>query len=606
MAHTDRLSQVRVGKLCGIPSMPKYRMRTLSASMFGRDVKWRTAFVVIFILTAALGISAQERGWSKRGAGNASANERVEAPELTVRTLVRAGRIDNLRWPDFSDFRNDVEKFYSRLEYAPAWLRAGRASSQALQMIAILQEADSEGLRAEDYDSSRWAERLAHLRGQHSVSEEVRFDVALTVCAMRYVSAIRVGRINPRYFKFALDAGPQELDLPKFVQQRLANGKELKSELAGIEPPFVGYRKLREVLGMYLRLAKEDDGQKLPMPTEPGYPGPPYPGFARLTRLLRLLDDLPASYAAAAANSRMFDPTLLQAVGRFQERHGLPATGYLDDKTMEQLNVPLTDRVDQIRLAMERYRWFRYHQRQESIVVNIPGFHLYALDEQGKIALSMRVDVGEDFDNTRTPVMDDSVEYVVFRPYWDVPPDIQRDELMPIITATPDLSAFHYEAVSPTGQVVADAKLTQPLLEQLRAGKLHIRQRPGSDNPMGLVKFIFPNRYNVYLHDTPLREIEFIVPQRIVSHGCIHVENPAELAAWMLRDQPGWTLQQVQQAMHHGQDDLRVDLSKPLLVLIFYTTVSTWRHGHVHFYRDIYGYDADLRKALARGYPYPQ
>jgi murein L,D-transpeptidase YcbB/YkuD len=123
---------------------------------------------------------------------------------------------------------------------------------------------------------------------------------------------------------------------------------------------------------------------------------------------------------------------------------------------------------------------------------------------------------------------------------------------------------------------------------------------------MGLVKFAFPNRYNVYLHDTPLRNVDFMLPQRIASHGCIHVEKPAELAAWVLRDQPGWTLQRVQQAMHEGQDDLRVNLSRPLPVLIFYSTVSTWQHGHIHFYRDIYGYDADLREALARGYPYPK
>jgi murein L,D-transpeptidase YcbB/YkuD len=513
--------------------------------------------------------------------------------------------MEDLQWPDFSDYRSDVEKFYARLRFAPAWLHGGQPTSQALQMIDVLQQAASEGLRPEDYDSARWPERLARLQSQDSPSGEARFDAALTVCAMRYASDLRLGRIKPRYFHFALDAGRQELDLPILVQQ-LAKGGDLKSELAGLEPPFAGYRELRKALAAYVRLAKEDDGQKLPMPQGIGYPGPPYAGFARLARLLRRLGDLPDSYSVAASTSRPFDPVLVQGVGRFQERHGLPASGYLDGATIEQLNVPLSYRVEQIRLAMERFRWLPDDYRQASILVNIPGFHLYAFNDQGKIALNMKVDVGEDFDNTRTPVMDGRLEYVVFRPYWDVPYDIQRDEVLPIITETPDLSEFHYEAVAPNGQVVSDGKVTQALLDELRAGRLRIRQRPGPDNPMGLVKFAFPNRYNVYLHDTPLRNVDFMLPQRIASHGCIHVEKPAELAAWVLRDQPGWTLQRVQQAMHEGQDDLRVNLSRPLPVLIFYSTVSTWQHGHIHFYRDIYGYDADLREALARGYPYPK
>ena len=236
----------------------------------------------------------------------------------------------------------------------------------------------------------------------------------------------------------------------------------------------------------------------------------------------------------------------------------------------------------------------------------IPGFYLLALNEERKIVLSMTVDVGEDFDRTRTPVMEDSIEYLVFRPYWGVPLDIQTDEVVPIIIEDPGyLKAYGFEFLTPGGQVTAGNKVTKQVLQDLRAGRLRLRQRPGPRNPMGLVKFIFPNRYNVYLHDVPLRDIKFILPQRIASHGCIHVEKPAELAAWVLRDKPEWNLERVRQAMEGGKDNLRVDLSKPLAVLIFYTTVSTWQHGHIHFNRDIYGYDADLLQALAKGYPYP-
>ena len=257
--------------------------------MYRRDTSWHSAAVLVFVLTVALGSSAQVKGgWSDRGEMDASAGETLVSPRVMLHALIRAGRIADLRWPDFPDYRADVEKFYSHSGYAPAWLRDGRPTPQALQMIGILQQADSEGLRAEDYDASRWPERLAGLRSQHSPSDEVRFDVALTVCAMRYASGLRVGRISPRYFKFGLDEGPKPTDLAMFVQQRLADGKDLKGELAGIEPPFEGYRELRRALLTMMQLAKRDDGEKLPMPQDIGYPGPPYPGFARLARLLQI------------------------------------------------------------------------------------------------------------------------------------------------------------------------------------------------------------------------------------------------------------------------------------------------------------------------------
>ena len=579
----------------------KLRVRTRT-QMTPPNLSGRTVSVLFFLLSAILGLCAQDESGAWHG-GNVTPS----AHATPLHALILTGRLADLCWPDFSDHLTDVENFYSRSGYAPAWLREGRPTPRTLQMIDMLQQADGDGLRADDYDASRWLERLALLQRRHSLSDEVRFDLALTVCAMRYVSDLRVGRINPRYFKFGLDVGPNELDLPMFVQQRLAEGKDLKSELAGIEPPFVGYRKLRKALATYMRLAIEDDGEKLPMPLDLGYPGPPYAGFGRLTRLLRRLCDLPADYSPAAASSLAYDASLVQAVRRFQGRHGLPVTGYLDAATIEELNVPLGQRVEQIRLALERYRWVRYDFPQPPIVVNIPGFHLYAFDGEGKVALTMGINVGEDFDNTRTPAMEDKIEYLVFRPYWDVPAGILKNEILPMITQYPNyLSEYQFEVLAHSGQVVTHSQVTPEVLQQINAGHLRVRQRPGPYNAMGLVKFIFPNRYSVYLHDIPERQFRFLFSERVVSHGCIHVEKPAELAAWMLRDQPEWTLQRVQKAMHSGQNNLTVKLSKPLPVLIVYTTVTAPEDGDVHFYRDVYGYDAELLQALARGYPYPK
>jgi murein L,D-transpeptidase YcbB/YkuD len=174
-------------------------------------------------------------------------------------------------------------------------------------------------------------------------------------------------------------------------------------------------------------------------------------------------------------------------------------------------------------------------------------------------------------------------------------------DFVPFVAQHPGyLAEHHFDFKTSTGDRAAHGNVTKEVLAELRAGRLRIRQRPGSDNPMGMVKFIFPNRYHVYLHDIPEREFQFLLPQRVVSHGCVHVEKPAELAAWVLSNQPGWTLERVQQAMQNGQNNVTVKLSKPLPVLIVYSTVSAGEDGDIHFYDDIYGYDADRLRILAK------
>jgi murein L,D-transpeptidase YcbB/YkuD len=255
---------------------------------------------------------------------------------------------------------------------------------------------------------------------------------------------------------------------------------------------------------------------------------------------------------------------------------------------------------------LERYRWLRYDFPQPPIVINIPGFRLYAFDEKGKVGLTMTVDVGGEY--TPTPVLEDKVEYLVFRPYWDVPLDIQRDVIVANIKDGPDnFSGNHLQAIAADGKVVTEGPISDQVLQQITSGKLRVRQKPGPYNALGLVKFIFPNKYSVTLHDVPQRKDDFAdFTDRDFSHGCIHLKEPAKLAAWVLRDKPEWTLERVQQAMQSGQDDLRVNLTKPLPVLIVYMTAAVRKNGDVYFYRDIYGYDAELQDALAKGYPYPR
>jgi murein L,D-transpeptidase YcbB/YkuD len=177
--------------------------------------------------------------------------------------IVATGRLEDLRWPDFSDYRLHLTNFYRPAGYKPAWIRDGEPTAQALELVKIFQDADQEGLQAEDYDGSRWGDRLTLLKGAHEGNDEARFDAALTVCTMRYISDLHIGRINPQNLGFEFDVEHKKLYLPQFVRERLVNGSDLRSQLVAVEPPFKEYQRLRAALQHYIELEKAGDGEKV-------------------------------------------------------------------------------------------------------------------------------------------------------------------------------------------------------------------------------------------------------------------------------------------------------------------------------------------------------
>lgn len=328
-------------------------------------------------------------------------------------------------------------------------------------------------------------------------------------------------------------------------------------------------------------------------------PGNRYTDIANLTALLRLLGDLPES-ATIPPDEKIYQGALVDAVKHFQQRHGLLPSGQLDSGTVAEMNVPLSDRVEQMRMALERFRWLPYEFKQPPIVVNIPEFRLYGFKEGNELGLTMNVNVGDQYD-FQTPIFENYIRYIVFRPYWYPPAGILRSEILPPLKETPSLEDNDLELVSPSGQVMRTGNVTPDLLQQIRAGKLTVRQPPGPDNAMGLVKFVFPNEYHVYIHDTPVSVHMFSDTERMFSHGCIHVQEPAKLAAWLLRNTPGWDLERVKYAMHKGKDNVRVNLTFPVPVLIVYDTAVVEENGEIHFFQDIYGHDAELKEELRKG-----
>lgn len=522
----------------------------------------------------------------------------LPTPDNELREIVASGRLSDLRWPDFSDYQVHLKNFYEPSGYTFAWIRENQATPRARAIIAVLEQADSKGLHAEDYDASRWNARLSQVG-----PSAARFDAALTVCVMRYISDLRVGKVNPQHFRFGINVARKKYDLPQFVRDRLVNGDDLGRALEEVEPPFPGYRQMQATLEQYLKLSREDDGEKLPDITKNIDSGNPYAGVPRLERLLRLLGDLPPSAEVQPGN--VYQGPLVDAVKHFQSRHGLSPDGRLGPQTLKLLNIPVKDRVEQLRLTLERWRWVPNEFPQPPVVVNIPEFRLRAFDRNGRVVLAMRVIVGKAFRH-ETPVFEGDMRYVVFRPYWNVPPSIQRSEIVPAIRRNRDYVAKNnYEITTPGGEVVTSGTVGDDILEQLQARKLAIRQKPGPTNALGLVKLIFPNEHSVYLHSTPSAQL-FSQSRRDFSHGCIRVEKPAELTAWALgANNQDWTLEKVRTAMETGKDDVQVNLVKSIPVLILYGTAVVDENGVVHFFEDLYGYDRELEKVLAKGYPYP-
>jgi len=518
--------------------------------------------------------------------------------------LVASGRLSSLRWPDFADYRTRVQSFYEPVGYALSWTRGGAATNQAKAVIEVLQGADAKGLNAEDYDGSRWAARLANLSlpdGRPSESDFAEFDLALTVSLMRYMSDLHFGRANPGLFHSEFDIETQKGDLPAFLRERVLPAPSVKAALDEIEPPYEGYRRTEQALQRYLALAREDHGVLLPDTRKPVDPGKPYSAVAQLADRLRRLGDLPENQPVPL-ESGIYEGPLVDAVKHFQMRHGLDVDGRIGKATLAQLNTPLMDRVRRLQLTLERWRWVPHHFPRPPIVVNIPEFELRALDDSYKTELAMKVVVGIAYRH-QTPVFMAKMREVVFRPYWYVPLSIQRAELMPKLDKDASyLAKNRYEVITPQGAVVTNGTVDEATLAQLRAGKLRIRQIPGPENALGLVAFMFPNPYDVYLHSTPAKVL-FERSRRDFSHGCIRAEKPEPLAEWVLSRQPGWTPQRIADAMN-GDKTMHVALGQPIPVLIVYATAVVLGSGEVRFFPDIYGLDSELAELLAKGYPY--
>lgn len=521
--------------------------------------------------------------------------------EQELRVLVESGHLADLQWPNFSEHRDAVKEFYDLAGYRLAWSQDGKPSAQASALIGILEDADQKGLDNKDYDGAHWPERLKTLQSPSAAMESalIKFDVALTVSAIRYGHDLHLGKVNPKVLHKDFDPDVHKHDPGAYLWKNVVGAQNVKEALAPIESSYPRYQRTLPVLQKYMQMEKEEVADPLPQVKKPVAAGQQYEANGKLVRRLQFLGDLPPS-VSAPENSLDYSGTVAEGVKHFQLRHGLEASGKLGPETITELNRPMSDRVEQLRLMLERFRWMPHSFAQPPIIVNIPEFVLRAYDSSLHPALIMPVVVGRAM-RTQTPVLEEEMKYLIIWPYWNVPPSILRTEIVPKIAKDPEyLQKNNFEVTTYSGEVISDGVVSEEVLAQLRAGKLMVRQKPGPKNALGLIKFVFPNADDIYLHSTPSQAL-FEETRRDFSHGCIRVEDPRALATWVLRNNPGWTRERVDVAFQ-AQKQEQVNLAHETPVLILYGTAIASEDGQVFFFEDIYGYDKALAKLLAQAY----
>jgi L,D-transpeptidase YcbB len=570
----------------------------------------RTSFTVLLLLACFIVLGCNSQA-TPRPAQTAQ-TQPGPAPDTTavaeqLRTIAAAGTLADLHAPNFTDYRLHVQHMYEAVNYAPVWVRGGEATPQALVVIAALENSQHKGLSPEDYDASQWQTRLAKLKAAPGDAATVaHFDAALTVGTMRYISDLHIGRVNPKQFKFGIDIEQKKYDLPQLLLQKIINGNDVPKVLSEVESQLLFYKRTEAALQIYLNLAAQEKLVPLPDAAKPPAPGDAYAAVGPLADRLRFLGDLPQG-ATVDTSSGVYTGPLVDGVKHFQTRHGIAPDGKLGKDTLLQLNTPMSVRVTQLDDALERWRWLPPNFTVLPVAVNIPEFVLRVFNPDHTIALRMHVIAGKAVGH-QTPVFAQNMRYIVFRPYWNVPPSIARGEIVPHLLKDPGyLGKKGFEITDSSGKVVAAGSASPEVIADLRAGKLMVRQKPAADNALGLIKFIFPNDNNVYLHSTPSQTL-FSQTRRDFSHGCIRVEYPAQLASFLLQGQPNgqkWTADAVTAAMQSGPDNQQINLTTPVPVVIMYITAVAEENGEVYFFNDIYGHDKSLDAVLAKGPPYP-
>jgi len=480
---------------------------------------------------------------------------------------------------DFSRVSELVSQIYLNTQFQPIWFTANRSEKNLNDLLSILNNASNDALNPANYDVDRLKQLISGPNPDNSAV--AGYDVALTVSLVRYLHDLRQGQVDPRDVEYPVHIAPKPaLDLAGLLKQHLA-AQTLTEVVGQFEPKTKQYQQLKQILTRLQQLGNQTGPQEF-KPGKMLRPGDKHPHIVHLRQRLRdmgLLDN-------SAADSKTYDSDLVAAVKKIQQQQGLTADGVIGSATAALFNQSSSEKIAQIALAMERARWIPDTTDGPMIVVNIPAFELWAFNSvDDPNPLNMKVVVGKSPSN-QTPVLWEEMKYLEFMPYWNIPKTIYEKEILP-------------KAANNQGYLASqEIELVRHQNSEEKGGGsyLRARQRPGKKNPLGRVKFVFPNTADVYLHDTP-GHAAFNRPRRDLSHGCVRVSAPEQLAQFVLGDQAGWDKETIKQAMS-APKTRHVTLKRAVPVLFYYGTTFVDHQNQLRFYPDVYGQDEQLKKAL--------
>jgi murein L,D-transpeptidase YcbB/YkuD len=531
--------------------------------------------------------TAESGGEVTRSWNPTTVTEVKGVPAATLHSAIQQ-RLAGARPPGLGDDHwAHTRRLYKRYGQSPLWLNEdGLISPRVQALTQAMLAADSDALDLSEYPFAELSQALQALRqnGGHATAEQLAdVDVLLTAAYAALGEDLLVGQVSPASVNQNWHIDPRDEAIDGLLERGLAVDA-LDQSIAAMRPQSEDYAGLQKALSQYRQIAAQGGWGMVPggKALKPGQRDDP----ARLEALRARLraegydvgaaptpsdaaDSAAAPAAPAAPASNTYDRALAGAVAQFQAAHSIDVDSILGTGTVESMNKPVEYRLAQIAANLERLRWMPRALGSRYIYVNVPAFRLEAYDSSKKV-LEMKVVVGQNYQDKTTPAFADSMEMVVFRPYWNITPDIQEKEIEPKVAEDPGyLDANNMEYYK-------------------EGGEMRIRQKPGEKNSLGFVKFLFPNDFNIYLHDTPAKDL-FDKDVRAFSHGCIRVEKPAELAEWVL----GWDGAKVDRAMHDGPDNRTVKLPRKIPVFITYFTAFV-SDGALHFGNDLYDRDDAL------------
>ncbi|MBJ6119758.1 L,D-transpeptidase family protein [Pontibacter sp. BT310] len=531
-----------------------------------------------------------------------------ELPQATTDSLYIKEYIS--KKPAFKAYDDLMYLFYGERDYSLAWFRDNELIPEAQKFLTTLDDASKEGLDPKKYklvDFKTLFKKYEDMSGQDSARLELQqqIDVGLTASYFNYASDFYRGRVNPgEVGSIDWNVKKNKIKLHKALQTILKE-RESTYPYYEFEALHKGYIDLRETLQKYRDLQEKGGWAKVELGKakvlEKGDTA------AAVIQLRKRLN--PGGVINVNdPKMRLFDDALLAQVKEFQRLHGLAEDGKVGGNTLRMMNVPIEDRIQQIMMNMERWRWIPKRLvpkslDQKYIWVNIPEFKLYMYEDpdndpeaerEYKKTFEMKVIVGKELNST--PIFSDKMEFIVLAPYWNVPNSIVEKEIKPAMLRNPNyLEGADMEIVTkekdpkPISASSIDwASVTEKNFPYM------VRQRPGPTNSLGNIKFLFPNSYNVYLHDTPADAL-FNQTERGFSHGCVRLEKPIELGEYLLKDMPEWNAQRIRQTIEDGEETW-ITLPKKLQVYLVYFTSWVDEDGKVHFRDDIYGHDKKLAK----------